>query len=251
MKVKLLLPIFLLCITTISCVQNEHSEMEDSLIGGKGSVEGDMLKFDYNKLLKGVKLDTVNVGELYLPTGNIIVNQPFLYPGLEPCRQSVSPGYYKTAVVMKEGRVAFARVEFSSKKPVVWEMALSKEITQAQINNMKPGDYFGVPVDAATACILDERSLEYYFKVEKKEGYLDYPSPIDRDMKRQSGNHPLASGYGDWCIHNLGGSAKHQIFVFSTGWGDGVYPVYWGLSEEGEIVEILVDFLMVEELANG
>ncbi|HVY45567.1 MAG TPA: DUF4241 domain-containing protein [Minicystis sp.] len=33
--------------------------------------------------------------------------------------------------------------------------------------------------------------------------------------------------------------------VSSSGYGDGSYPVYWGIGAEGELVELVVDFLVL------
>jgi hypothetical protein len=42
-----------------------------------------------------------------------------------------------------------------------------------------------------------------------------------------------------------------EAVAASSGWGDGEYPVYWGVSEYGYPVELLVDFLLVEADAEG
>lgn len=41
-----------------------------------------------------------------------------------------------------------------------------------------------------------------------------------------------------------------HIPMFQSGFGDGVYPVYWGLDENGEICQLVIQFIDIE-LAYG
>ena len=52
-------------------------------------------------------------------------------------------------------------------------------------------------------------------------------------------NATLTKGYGEL---NAGSSV-----VFNTGYGDGVYPVYAELDEDGRIVKITIDFIGEEQ----
>ena len=52
-------------------------------------------------------------------------------------------------------------------------------------------------------------------------------------------NATINKGYGEL---NAG-----QSVVFNTGYGDGVYPVYAELDEDGRIVKITIDFISEEQ----
>lgn len=51
-------------------------------------------------------------------------------------------------------------------------------------------------------------------------------------------NATLTEGYG--ALGNLG-------VVFSTGYGDGVYPVYAEINEDGRVAKIVIDFVGDED----
>ena len=43
---------------------------------------------------------------------------------------------------------------------------------------------------------------------------------------------------------------SHHIPIFQSGFGDGTYPVYWGIDEGGEICQLVIQFIDIE-LAYG
>ncbi|NJK95710.1 MAG: DUF4241 domain-containing protein [Bacteroidales bacterium] len=44
---------------------------------------------------------------------------------------------------------------------------------------------------------------------------------------------------------------EHNIIMFSSGLGDGLYPAYWGLDENGKPIKLLVDLLVIERLGKS
>ena len=55
-------------------------------------------------------------------------------------------------------------------------------------------------------------------------------------------NATLTNGYGEL--------KQGASVVFNTGWGDGVYPVYANIDEEGTIRSITIDFVNDEDEDN-
>ena len=47
--------------------------------------------------------------------------------------------------------------------------------------------------------------------------------------------------------NNYGELSSGTAVVFSTGYGDGVYPVYADINEDGRITKIVIDFIGEEE----
>ncbi len=35
--------------------------------------------------------------------------------------------------------------------------------------------------------------------------------------------------------------------MFSSGWGDGYYPTYWGYNDNNETIELTIDFMLYDE----
>ncbi len=42
------------------------------------------------------------------------------------------------------------------------------------------------------------------------------------------------------------GEDSHGLVVFTSGWGDGVYPSYWALDTSGISVALVTDFLCIQ-----
>ncbi len=51
----------------------------------------------------------------------------------------------------------------------------------------------------------------------------------------------------EWTLHQPMSDSDLNVAIFHSGWGDGVYPVLWGLSAEGEAMVLFVDFTVMED----
>jgi hypothetical protein len=81
-------------------------------------------------------------------------------------------------------------------------------------------------------CYLDEWQAEY-------DNFDDYP------------NHKGKYGYLGACeatlTNNYGELGTGNAVVFSTGYGDGYYPVFAEINEDGRVAKIVIDFVREEE----
>jgi hypothetical protein len=50
-----------------------------------------------------------------------------------------------------------------------------------------------------------------------------------------------------WTWSNLEITPGLRMLVVSSGFGDGAYKTYYGLNDEGEIVELVTDFGVLDE----
>ena len=50
---------------------------------------------------------------------------------------------------------------------------------------------------------------------------------------------------GDWLNWQVPGTEYH-IPIFQSGFGDGTYPVYWGIDENGEICQLVIQFIDIQ-----
>lgn len=77
--------------------------------------------------------------------------------------------------------------------------------------------------------------------------YYDYFAALFDENYR---SHPeYQRKGGDWLNWQLPGTEYH-IPIFQSGFGDGVYPVYWGFDEHGAICQLVIQFIDIE-LAYG
>jgi hypothetical protein len=95
-------------------------------------------------------------------------------------------------------------------------------------------------VDSGQAMIGDPCYLEDWKPWNsEQEKFEDHVNKVGEYGYLGACNATLTNGYGEL---NQGSSV-----VFNTGWGDGVYPVYADIDDEGTIHSITVKFVNDEE----
>lgn len=165
------------------------------------------------------------IGELELPTGEIIACDP-LITGLERpvFSRKVRPGCYPVTLLEAQGRVAAAVLRFGTGLPVRWELAAF--VRDAGTSSWKSG----IIVDDNVASFMDKSVLTLMSEPEELDGYLaDVACSFDRfRMDNPVDGNPL------------------NIAMFDTGWGDGNYYSFWGLDASGEPLVLMTDFEVLE-----
>lgn len=179
-----------------------------------------------------------DLGMLLLPTGRVAANDPCCFFEKEPFTRTVAPGEYPVRLFILETsddkRVAFAAVCFSEHVPQQFEPAL----TGGQDPSGLAGDeFFGYGVDSGTGAFMDASACDVYEALLGQSEDSIYP-PLDKALDESYvytysvANVPLPE-------------SGCNIVAFSSGWGDGSYPSYWGLDGQGEICCLVTDFLII------
>ncbi|MBB1194222.1 hypothetical protein DNC80_11170 [Flavobacterium sp. SOK18b] len=209
------------------------------------------LIFD-NKEVEETPIEVLEIGMLNVPSGQIVVCDPLVYSETTPLTRTVTPGKYPVKIYVaktKESgdRYAVAKLEFSNKKAVKWVMALRAE---DDINELTDeADYFGFPVDAGLGGFYDFQSGKVYQKFESDfmkanpEGNI-YDDFFAEEFKKNAKDQNDSTDSGDWINFQLPNS-ELNITMFHSGYGDGMYPSYWGIDKDGEIVSLVIDFLVL------
>ncbi len=181
------------------------------------------------------------LGKLALPTGKIIANDPLCLFETEPFVKSVPPGNYPVMLYIyhcnTDQRVAFAEIRFSENMPVKYEPAITAEQDAATLER---DEFFGYGVDSGTGCFMDEQACQKLLQLtdDLEDGILP------------EFNQKLEKSYIDtYCAANytLPG-IKCNVAAFSTGYGDGAYPSYWGYDKSGKVCCLITDFCIIEEV---
>ncbi|HEU4453211.1 MAG TPA: DUF4241 domain-containing protein [Longimicrobium sp.] len=181
-----------------------------------------------------LKLRTL--GELVLPTGRIVACDPFSVFGEEgPFTRSVAPGRYpvlvNVAAFENHERVAYAISRFGERPPVRWEMAL---LAGQDAGTLGEGEFFGYGVDAGTGCFMDAQVARVLAERSTEEN--DYNGDLVAAMEKT---------YVDtwsWLDFVLDPATGANVVAFSSGWGDGSYPSFWGFDETGAVACLVTDF---------
>lgn len=207
-----------------------------------------------NSLVEGVPVETLNIGELNVPTGRIVVCDPLVVPDMPPLNKTVSPGKYPIKIFIAKtknsgDRYALAKLEFSSKKADKWVLAVrdGEDISELKEDD----DFFGFPVDAGLGGFFDYKSgLEYNkfideFMEKNPRGNM-YDDFFAAEFKKNAVEPNNPDDYGDWINFKIP-NTDLNITMFHSGYGDGTYPAYWGMTKNNEIVSLVIDFFVLLE----
>jgi hypothetical protein len=171
------------------------------------------------------KIIVTAIGELELPTGEIIACDP-LITGLERpvFSRKVRPGCYPITLLEAQGRIAAAVLRFGPGLPVRWELAAFAR--DEGTSSWKSGFI----VDDAVASFMDKSVQTLMSDQEELDGYLA----------------DVACSFDRFCIDNPVDGNPLNVAMFETGLGDGNYYSFWGLDAAGEPLLLMTDFEVLE-----
>ncbi len=208
--------------------------MNDKLM--KAIHTGDTAEFFKNSKHKE-SIEVQELGMLNLPTGKIVANDPFTAYEDVSFKETVEAGQYPVYVYIHniddDKRVAFAEIRFNENKPVSFEIALAENETEEDLKELEDEQFLGYGVDSGTGGFMDEATYkilenwEESFEAledELEETYVDTYSTANVAFPETDNN----------------------IVAFSSGFGDGAYPTYWGFDEAGNRCCLITDFITVD-----
>lgn len=108
---------------------------------------------------------------------------------------------------------------------------MTKSFT-AEISNLTYAGSFGV--DSGQAMVGDPCYLNEWKNWDEKE-------PFD-NHKTEAGQYGYLGACGVTITKGYGELGIKSAVAFSTGYGDGVYPVYVQLNEDGRVSKVVIDF---------
>ena len=105
---------------------------------------------------------------------------------------------------------------------------------------------------------MDKTNLEYIgsFGVDSGQAMVGDPCYLDEWKTNQGEEWDLTGKIGQYCYHGASASTidastgvlgEGRAVVFSTGYGDGAYPVYAEFTDEGRVARIVIEFIGDEE----
>lgn len=205
-----------------------------------------------NDIVDGFPIELLEIGNVNLPSGEIVVCDPLAYPDTAPLTRKVEPGKYPVKIYIAHTEVsgeryAIAKLEFKEEKAEKWVMALRagediKELTDKD-------DYFGFPVDAGLGSFADYQSTRAYlayesvFMQKNPQGNI-YDDFFAAEFKKNAKAPDDPSDPGDWINFQLPESDLN-VTMFHSGYGDGTYPAYWGIDKDGNTVSLVIDFFVL------
>lgn len=180
-------------------------------------------------------------GQLVLPTGRLVCTDPLYRAYGFPQNWTIAKGQYPvylyiglTAAFAK--RIVYAEIVVKPGIPVFWEYSLIPEcFLEDDIDKKINGLY---PVECGLSCfadietfqIFEEEISEFYANDKNANFYNDVLKKYDEVAKGIDG------------IDYKPKKANGNIIMFSSGWGDGLYPRYVGYDKDGAVVKFVTDF---------
>ncbi|MFD2603830.1 DUF4241 domain-containing protein [Flavobacterium suzhouense] len=214
------------------------------------------LHYDLEDEMNSQELTEIHIGDVNLPTGKIIVADPFFSLEQRPFSRTVIPDKYPVYIFMANidalhHRIAYAKIKFRPEDASKWILALTDDLTNEELNELGDDEFYGFPVESGLACFLDEETnTQFNAKMDELQDKNPesnyYDDVLSEEFIKYSGKNNFSRDLGDWNDHHPIADSDNNIIMFASGWGDGYYPAYWGLNENGDTVELVVDFLINE-----
>jgi hypothetical protein len=174
----------------------------------------------------------------------------------QPFSRTVEPDKYPVYIYMAEidklhHRIAYAKIKFRPEEATKWILALTDDLTKEELDELDEDEFYGFPVESGLACFLDEETnTEFIARInelmEKNPESNYYDDALADEFREYSGKNVFSRDLGDWNDHRPNKESDNNIIMFASGWGDGYYPAYWGLNENGDTIELVIDFLINE-----
>jgi hypothetical protein len=191
------------------------------------------------------------VGDLIAPTGRIVACDPFACADAPAFARAVPPGQYPVRVALAQfagngdERIAGALLQLRDAAPVRWEpadwvrdadTAHSEADQEAATDSAALEDAYGV--DSGFGAFMDEAAIE---------ALLEHIEADDNDDYLQGRLDSLGLvGGPEWFDIPLDEEHGANMLLFTSGWGDGVYPSYWGYAADDGPACLLTDFGVVD-----
>jgi hypothetical protein len=204
-----------------------------------------------NKTVEGIRVETINIGTIHISSGKLVATDPLISASAKALDITVPKGNYPImlyqALTKDAGpRIALACLELTKSKPIKWILTV-EDSTDTSV--LTEGEYFGFGVDSGLAGLYDYQAGKEldafdtkYFK--EHHGSNIYDDFFDAEFKKNSKNQSDPQDRSEWINFKLPDSDLN-ITMFSSGYGDGVYPVYKGIDAKGKICCVIIDFLVL------
>ena len=176
------------------------------------------------KEIKGTKIDQMEIGMVSFPTGTVVACDPLVELGeASPYLQTVPAGIYPVSICValseKYGdRYACVKVAVSGEKPVRHGLYCRRKAFR-----------------------------KYWEQREDEDEDIDLYNDLFDDLLAES--YEKSPRYqregGDWLNWTVPGTDL-SFPIFTSGWGDGVYPCYFGYDAEGRICGLYIHFIDIE-----
>lgn len=182
----------------------------------------------------------VELGTIPLGDGSLVACDPYVAAANEePFTRRLAPGDHDVvlaiATVAPDHRRNVAALLTGTLATISgWELGLHADQRLADLEGDE--EFFGYPVDAGTGCFASPAAFRVTSQV------------LAEDAGRLE--DPLSEALEDSAHDAVVGSAAPgapAVAMFTSGWGDGAYPTWFGIDGDGKVSVVVTDFLVNSE----
>ncbi len=195
----------------------------------------------------------ISCGSLFVPSGRLAVCDPFAFmrSGNNPHILTPTGRFLVTVTVADISqnldrthiREAYASIHFAN-----GQETHRRKLPLAAEGEDRPEtegeDFIGFPVDAGTACFVDDSVLATCMPPESTwlENLFENERP-DCWFARMDDPNEIRAGIAN--IRLPLAPHDENLILFHSGWGDGVYPVIGSYDESDRLLAAHIDFLVI------
>jgi uncharacterized protein DUF4241 len=202
---------------------------------------------------KDYSLSVVDCGLLLMPTGRLTACDPFavLQKNYNLFVQ-VPPGRYRALVTLAD---VSDDNDGSHIREAYATLMLDETAVEARRRIITPlrdavcppemdddGTYYGFPVDAGTACFVDQGAVDTLMPDGDWQDIFDNGTPNSWFEQMDDPSH-IRAGLANIVLPQSRGG--ENIVIVHSGWGDGHYPIVGGYDSFDRLVRVHIDFLVV------
>ncbi len=191
-------------------------------------------------------MEIYRVGEVFFPSGEVVLADPLTYLGNERyeahLKRRVPVGNYPIELSIFRSPIPVVGLRIAAIRLVL----MAGEAVRYELAEGEGFSFLGV--DAGMACITDRViSREYGDFLQKwhkdnpgKNHYDDYFAALFQKSYEAFPKKQREGGdFIQWSLPDT----QHSLIMAASGLGDGAYSGFWGMNEQGDVVELVVPFL--------
>lgn len=213
---------------------------------------------DLNDYFESGEFALLSLGSVCVTSGKIIAADPLFslpYGGTAPFLTTVPKGSYPVTIAVGNhpscgDRYLAAKLTFSKNHAEYFQLALKPGESASELQK---DEIFGFPVETGLGSFCDEatqKAFSHFCSQWHKQHpdqniYDDYFA--DFFAKSYEDRPEFQRPGGDWINWNIP-DTNHNIIMFNSGFGDGVYPCYWGYDSKGDICCLIIQFISPIEM---
>ena len=188
------------------------------------------------------RAETLNMGALPCPTGEIVACDPFFCGIATPFLERVEPGHYPVHL----HRLTLPRW---GRRVAATELVVHPKQTVADFRpaTCQPGQAAQYLVESGLGSFMDEQvrgefaaTLAQFYQKSPNGNY--YADMLAAEFRATAPNPADPFSVGDRNMHSYSDAPHARVAMFSSGLGDGVYESFWGLDASGQLVSLFTSF---------